>query len=93
MMRLIRRLSLALLLQISLTACAVLDDTKRDISNFIADTTPKFMGGLPAGVPPRPSDPRYRAFEGELSGRGQKDGRSEGKVEAGNEKQSEPELK
>lgn len=33
------------------------------ISSFMADTMPTWMGGLPADVPPRPSDPRHPAYE------------------------------
>lgn len=29
----------------------------------MADTMPAWMGGLPADVPPRPSDPRYAEYE------------------------------
>jgi hypothetical protein len=32
-------------------------------SNFVADTMPTWMGGLPADAPPRPSDPRYAEYE------------------------------
>jgi hypothetical protein len=32
-------------------------------SNFVADTVPTWMGGLPADAPPRPSDPRYAEYE------------------------------
>lgn len=32
-------------------------------SGFVADTMPTWMGGLPADVPPRPSDPRYAEYE------------------------------
>ena len=32
-------------------------------SAFVADTMPTWMGGLPEGVPPRPSDPRYPEYE------------------------------
>jgi len=33
------------------------------ISGFIADSLPVWAGGLPAEVPPRPSDPRYPEYE------------------------------
>ena len=32
-------------------------------SAFMADNMPTWMGGLPEGVPPRPSDPRYPEYE------------------------------
>lgn len=32
-------------------------------SNFVADTLPTWMGGLPPDAPPRPSDPRYAEYE------------------------------
>jgi hypothetical protein len=32
-------------------------------SAFVADTMPTWMGGLPEGAPPRPSDPRYAEYE------------------------------
>jgi hypothetical protein len=33
------------------------------VSAFMADTMPTWMGGLPEGAPPRPSDPRYPEYE------------------------------
>lgn len=33
------------------------------ISVFMADAMPHWAGGLPAGAPPRPTDPRYEEYE------------------------------
>jgi hypothetical protein len=33
------------------------------IGDFMADSLPHWAGGLPAGAPPRPSDPRYEEYE------------------------------
>jgi hypothetical protein len=33
------------------------------ISVFMADAMPHWAGGLPAGAPPRPSDPHYEEYE------------------------------
>lgn len=33
------------------------------IGEFVADALPHWAGGLPAGAPPRPSDPHYEEYE------------------------------
>ena len=43
------------------------------LATHTADYAPSWMGGLPEGAPPRPSDPRYAEYERSMQGKVAKD--------------------
>jgi hypothetical protein len=68
MMKLILMLIL-LVACLPLISCATgsntLGEANRSIGETTADTLPTWMGGLPAGVPPRRGTPEYDAWQAE----------------------------
>jgi hypothetical protein len=47
-----------------LSSCAIADRTAGTLGAAMADMPP-WLGGLPAGVPPRPGTPEYDAWQAE----------------------------
>ena len=50
------------LVSILLAGCASSQDTAATVSAHIADTVPRWLGGMPSDVPPRRGTPEYDAW-------------------------------
>ena len=59
------RLSVLLLALLSLVGCASYQDTTATANAHIVDAIPSWLGGLPAGVPPRRGTREYDAWQAE----------------------------